>query len=583
VSDADLGLGHNVHAKRAMNGHGHLREGFWAANSRELEDYVSQDERFGKETYPGLVSLSFIRSTIKRTAKAWCTLAVIGLLAGVGFCVARPAGYQATAKLLMAQPPGAEQGWIINDQAAAETLTVAAMAIKSLHLPETPANFLNSYTVVATTDRILVLTVKASTPQGALNEARAVARAFLDFRKSILNKDEETNSDLQRQIAKAQRRLTTIDARIAKVQQQVPSTSQLHQLHSLKAARNQANSLLTQLKQLITTTEANTEIATTIANHGSVLFDGPALVPQSVKRRVALYAVGGLIGGLVLGLGLVVLTAVVSTRLRRRDDVARALAVPVRLSIRKGRLGRRRLRRQGLAAAQDKDFARVSMHMASAVAPTSGGFASLAVVAVDDVEVAAVCLASLALSGAQEGLQVVFADLCDGAPGARLLGVSDPGVGNVTVGAASLVVVVPERDDVLPAGPLRTSESGRQSNDPLTAACASADLVLTLATLDPALGGDHLAEWASSVVVVVTTGRASAERIHSVGEMVRLARLTQITAVLVGADKLDESLGMPGTQVVTSSSSDSEVIPVDEDGAPFAVDRAGRRGPHGDP
>ena len=32
----------------------------------------------------------------------------------------------------------------------------------------------------------------------------------------------------------------------------------------------------------------------------------------------------------------------------------------------------------------------------------------------------------------------------------------------------------------------------------MLAACGSADLVLTLATLDPALGGDHLAGWAST-------------------------------------------------------------------------------------
>ena len=32
----------------------------------------------------------------------------------------------------------------------------------------------------------------------------------------------------------------------------------------------------------------------------------------------------------------------------------------------------------------------------------------------------------------------------------------------------------------------------------------SADLLLTLVTLDPALGGDHLATWATNAVVVVS-------------------------------------------------------------------------------
>ena len=73
---------------------------------------------------------------------------------------------------------------------------------------------------------------------------------------------------------------------------------------------------------------------------------------------------------------------------------------------------------------------------------------------------------------------------------------------------------------------------------------ASADLLLTLVTLDPALGGDHLATWATNAVVVVSAGQSSAERIHGVGEMIRLAGMRLDSVVLIGADKSDESLGL---------------------------------------
>ena len=63
-------------------------------------------------------------------------------------------------------------------------------------------------------------------------------------------------------------------------------------------------------------------------------------------------------------------------------------------------------------------------------------------------------------------------------------------------------------------------------------------------TLDPSFGGEHLATWATSAVVVVTAGRSSWTRIHAVGEMIRLAGTSLISAVLVGADKTDESLGV---------------------------------------
>jgi hypothetical protein len=75
-------------------------------------------------------------------------------------------------------------------------------------------------------------------------------------------------------------------------------------------------------------------------------------------------------------------------------------------------------------------------------------------------------------------------------------------------------------------------------------ACASANLLLTLTTLDPALGGEHLATWATDAVAVVTAGRSSWTRIQAVGEMVRLSGIRLVSAVLVGADKTDESLGI---------------------------------------
>ena len=82
-----------------------------------------------------------------------------------------------------------------------------------------------------------------------------------------------------------------------------------------------------------------------------------------------------------------------------------------------------------------------------------------------------------------------------------------------------------------------------QANDALTHACASADLLLTLATLDPAFGGDHLATWATDVVAVVTAGQSSAVKIHAAGEMIRLAGTRLDSVVLLDADKDDESLG----------------------------------------
>jgi hypothetical protein len=186
----------------------------------------------------------------------------------------------------------------------------------------------------------------------------------------------------------------------------------------------------------------------------------------------------------------------------------------------------------------------------------AGGAGALAVVAVDNAKEVAPSLVALAVSYAQEGKQVMLADLADGAPAARLMGIrlpaADPvGVNAVRVHGVPLMVVVPGRGSAAPAGPLpqvRPAQPGVPGRpDPPSEAVAdvyaSADLLLSLVTLDPSLGGDHLPTWADSAVVAVTAGGSSGTRIHAVGEMIRLAGTPLVSTVLIGADKADESLG----------------------------------------
>ena len=127
------------------------------------------------------------------------------------------------------------------------------------------------------------------------------------------------------------------------------------------------------------------------------------------------------------------------------------------------------------------------------------------------------------------------------------MGVKGPGVQAVNHNGANFTIAVPDRDDAAPVGPLPavTSPAGpTQADDALAASYASADVLITLVTLDPARGGDHLATWATSAVVVVSAGQTSAERVHGVGEMIRLAGTRLDSVVLIGADKSDESLGL---------------------------------------
>jgi hypothetical protein len=274
-------------------------------------------------------------------------------------------------------------------------------------------------------------------------------------------------------------------------------------------------------------------------------------------KAIALYVAGGLFGGLAVGMGIVIVMALVSVQLRRRDDVADALGAPVRLSV--GRLSVRRWRPRlpGRASAHDLNMRRVVAYLRAMVPGSSRGPAGLAVVAVENARVVARAVAALAVFSASQGKQVVVADLSDGARAARRLGVKDPGVHAVSQNGVNLTVVVPDQADVAPVGPLGGHRSpGRpaQASETLVAACLSADLLLTLTSLDPAFGGEHLGTWATDAIVVVTTGQSTGERIHGVGEMIRLAGTRLDSAVLIEADKSDESLGVAHT--------DDEPVPV---------------------
>jgi hypothetical protein len=253
-------------------------------------------------------------------------------------------------------------------------------------------------------------------------------------------------------------------------------------------------------------------------------------------------------------MGIIVLRALLSDRLRRRDDVAHALGAPVKLSVPAmrgwlpGRGGR----------VSDRYLQRIVAYLRDDVPTGSSRTAALAVVPVDDPQVAAQAVVSLAESYAQQGRQVVVADLCSGAPAAMLLGAKGPGVHTASVGGARLLAAVPDPAEFAPVGPLRPSSPQAQPGDAgeLAGACASADLLLTLITLDPSVGGDHLATWAPEAIVMVTAGRSSWTKIHAVGEMVRLAGTRLVSAVLLGADRTDESLGVTpepeaGRDVVT--------------------------------
>ena len=520
-----------------------------------FDEFTADEERSAADPATGLTSVGFIRAALRRSAWLWCATALVGLLAGFGVFRALPPAYRASTSILLGNdnfelPANAA----LDDQAMAQSQTVAGDALRALGMQQSPASFVAHYTVTVVTSRVLLFTVSAPSSQAAVREANALTTAFLQFQTQVLKVAAGNISTLlQQQIILAQRQVSSINRQISRLSAERATPARSAELSSLHAESSRASSALTSLETSTAASATNTQVYTQTLVGGSRVLDPATPIVKSRKKLLLEYVASGLIVGLALGMAIVVIRALLSDRLRRRDDVARALGAPVRLSVGKVRLRRWLPGPRGLAAAQGTEVQRIVAHLVNSMPPGVQGTAALAVVPVDDPQVAALSLASLAWGCAQglPDLQVLLADLCPGAPAARLLGVQEPGVREVRVQGVRLVVAVPDRDDVVPVGPLgraSTALAAKRSafTEAVGSAFSSADLLLTLAALDPSFGGDHLAGWAPGAVAVVTAGQSSAERIHAVGEMIRLGGTELLSAVLVGADKTDESLGVTG-------------------------------------
>jgi capsular polysaccharide biosynthesis protein len=477
-----------------------------------------------------------IRMALRRRTWLWCATTVLGLLIGLGLYLEHPLGYQASASVMLtyASDQNAADA-SVTDLSLAQSHSVAQGALQRLGLQESLASFMGSVAVTAPAGRIILFTVTAPSSQAAVVRANALAAEYLRFRAALLENQ-------QRLV------FASLDSQLARV---TPAS-----VPGLAAA--------------IAYYQATAQVDLISTVNGSTVLNAAAPIRRSL-RKILTYPGGGLLAGLGLGLGFVIVETLVSDRPRRRDDVARALGAPVRLSVGRVRLSRWLPGRRGLAAAGDATIWRIAEQVRNAVPPRTRGPAALAVIPVGEARVAALALVSLALDDAGQGLKIVVADLYPGAPAARLLGVRAPGVHDVNVHGVPLTVAVPDRDDVIPAGPLGGDPDRSRATDPVAAACASADLLLTLADPDPALGAEHLRGWAGDVVVIITAGRSSSAKINAVSEMLRLAGLSLVSGVLVGAEQADESLGLdPGPEHGAELASS---VPQRPDEVPRALDR----------
>ncbi|GAB2659664.1 YveK family protein [Kribbella swartbergensis] len=508
-----------------------------------------------------LVTFRFLRDAVRRHLRIWLVLAVVGLLGGLGSTFALPAPHVSSTRLLLTHKEGEDPAKAMaTDVSLATTHTVAQRTIEQLKLPETPDDLLKRYTATAMTDRVLEIAVEAETTDQANRQATRIAQVFLVFRKEQIALQDDP---LRRDLRAADAALAAARAAVVAAGDD-PDADPLERPASAEAIQL---GLARDRVQFVRQQILDQEVQASRMNSSRIL-DLAAPVPVSAKRTLAINAGTGLIAGLFVGLAFVIVRALISDRLWKRQDIAHALGARVRLSTERPPRWRLFPYPRYLRASQRRlpEIRLMVQHLGQRIFWDERPTPSIAVVSVDDLRTSALVVASLAVSAADEGKHVLVADLTGTGMLAAMLGVKTPGT------RESRFSEPQRRIDVhLPnphGGPAqgsypRLDDSSRPSSTgdvALDAAWEVADLVLVLATLTPELGADHLGTWASHAAVVVTAGRSTTAKITATGEMLRLAGLEIDTAVVLRPDRTDESVGVAETEAGPARTVDVELF-----------------------
>jgi capsular polysaccharide biosynthesis protein len=503
---------------------------------------------------PQLVTFRFLLDALRRRWRTWVGCGLAGMLLGAAYVLLVPATSVGTVTLLLAHETGADPAVAMaTDVSLLRTRTVAETVTSDLGLDMSPEAFQQSVVPTPSTSQILILDVRAPDDAAATKRASVLAETFLDFRAAQLrSRSNALISGYQNQVDGLKGDQKALDAEYEQLTS-LGATGQ-DRAAGVLTRRSQINAQISDLQQRIEDAKLQVD-AQVEASH---VLDPATPVERSTIKRAILGVGSGMVGGLAVGIGLVLFTALTSDRLRRRDEVALALGVPVRAST--GRLRPRR-RLPFTHPHDEADVAALTHALESALPPENGkGPQRLMVAAVDDIEDGELVTAALAAELTARGRTVLLVDLGQNgglaAELTRALDHADPGV------AAVPSLLRPDGPPHLATGPYGIPAGTTAlltDDDPRRLAWEQADVVLVLTDIQPGDDVDLLRTWAKDVVLLVTAGGSSAERLTTSAELLRSAGLNLPFALMVASEATDESLGTPEAPRTGESGTDRKM------------------------
>ena len=507
------------------------------ARSQVLDVHDEEEIPQGRRP-PTFVNLHFIRTALRRRWLVCVLSAVLGLLAATAFLVASPALHQAKASLQLTHRPDVESSAAMaTDVSLLRTRTVASTTIANLGLAMTPDEFLKNLTAEPVSSEILLLTLSAPSEAEATRRLAALTSVYLGFRAEHLTAQSNAYIDgMQQRIEKLQGEVSALSRRVDELS--AGGSSNASKLGDTISQRSFVQGRIDTLQQAI----EDASLQNTAIVSSSVAVDPAAAEPDGAKRRMVLVLASGLIGGAALGCGIVLFFAITSDRLRRRSDVAAALEAPVQMSV--GRITplprrwlwfphlrtvdrRRDEHRQQLAHAMEMEL------------PVPSRSGRLAVVCLDNSDEVRFAVAAAATDLASRGCSVALIDLTKN-------GIPDHEIIPSRAGSTHALTVL--RPSGIPALASSAADLRAVGNNQGSSAQSFdlSDVSLVITDLDPSVGADHLKAWTDRVIIVVTAGRSSAERVGTAAELVRTAGLELRMAALLRTEGTDDSSGTAG-------------------------------------
>ena len=471
------------------------------------------------------VSIPTLVAALRQRWQAWVLLAVLGLLGGFFFAVLSPSPYSATATILLQHPSGTDaERAMPTELQLLKTRVVAQGAIDRARLHLSAKSLLTHYDGAILSDRVLTVTARGTSASEAVRRGDALAASYLSFRQS------QFQQQLRAGVQAIQERETALTGELSSLNAQIgaygASTQKdpaaVRAFGDVLTHRAQVDDQIATLRRQV---DADTSDTGAVAA-GSRVVDPAAEGNRSPLKTAVRDALAGLVFGLVAGVGGTVTREVTSEAVHSRADVSAALGAPVAVSV--GPVhkplwgGLRSLHPDAVAEAPG--VPPVVRHLHHVLDHAGGARRALLVVPVGVDWPAALAVAALGHELDQEGANVLVADWSKGGELRR----------QPEAARHWTLVQAPARGG---AGPDEAEASGDPDRDD--------DVLLVLAALDPGLGAFQLQAWATTAVAVVTAGRATPTALHSVGQMLRAAGIDLVSAVLVGANRSDETLGVP--------------------------------------